>query len=248
MKYVDDTTVAEIVSHYARSDAASAVKFVEGWTKDQHISSTLTSACKEIVIDFKRNKHAFDPIKVAGKELEVVNSAKILGVTLSGILKWNEQIRESIKKANKRLYFLVLLERTGVPPEDIICFYCTTIRAVLEYCSTVFHHALPTYLSEELERVQKRALSIISSEQTDLHSLATYQLESLYDRRVKQCNRLFDTISSPGHKLSALLPPKHVSKYNTRKKDVYNIPKMRTDRFRRSFISAMCECANVQVS
>ena len=32
-----------------------------------------------------------------------------------------------------------------------------------------------------------------------MHSLAMYQLESLYDRHVKQCNRLFDTISSPGH-------------------------------------------------
>ena len=76
----------------------------------------------------------------------------------------------------------------------------------------------------------------------------TYQLESLYDRRVKQCNRLFDSISSPGHRLSALLTPKHVSKYNTRKKDVYNIPRMRTDSFRHSFIPAMCECANAQVS
>ena len=65
-KYVDDTTVAEIVPRDARSDAAGAVKFVEGWTKDQHMLLN-ADKCKEIVIDFKRNKHAFDPIKVAGK-------------------------------------------------------------------------------------------------------------------------------------------------------------------------------------
>ena len=30
---------------------------------------------------------------------------------------------ESIKKANKRLYFLVMLKRAGVPLIDIVAFY-----------------------------------------------------------------------------------------------------------------------------
>ena len=66
-----------------------------------------------------------------------------------------------IKKANKRLYFIVLLKRANVPLSDIVNFYCTVIRPVLEYCAPVFHHALPQYLSDDIERVQKRALSII---------------------------------------------------------------------------------------
>jgi hypothetical protein len=38
------------------------------------------------------------------------------------------------------------------------------MRPVLEYCAPVFHHmhALPVYLCDDLERIQKRALSIIS--------------------------------------------------------------------------------------
>ena len=44
----------------------------------------------------------------------------------------------------------------------IVNFYCTTIRTVLEYRAPVFHHALPAYLNEDIERIQKRALSIIS--------------------------------------------------------------------------------------
>ena len=83
---------------------------------------------------------------VDSKELPVVNSAKILGVTLANNLKWNDIVSESIKKVNKHLYFLVMLKRAGVPLKDIVAFYTTAIRPVLEYCSPVFHHALPKYL------------------------------------------------------------------------------------------------------
>ena len=39
--------------------------------------------------------------------------------------------------------------------------YTTCIRPVLEYACPVFHHSLPQYLSNEMERLQKRALRII---------------------------------------------------------------------------------------
>ena len=56
---------------------------------------------------------------------------------------------------------LVLLKRAGVNPRDIINFYCTFVRPVLEFYSPIFHHALPEYLISDIERVQKRELSII---------------------------------------------------------------------------------------
>ena len=40
-------------------------------------------------------------------------------------------------------------------------FYITCVRSVIDYAAPVFHHALPAYLSQELERVQKRAMRII---------------------------------------------------------------------------------------
>ena len=99
-----------------------------------------------------------------GKSLPVVKKAKILGLVMSSTLQCNDNIRESIKKANKRLHFLVLLKRAGVEVEDVLKFYCTVIRPVLEYCAQAFHHSLPKYLAEELEVIQKRVLKIISPE------------------------------------------------------------------------------------
>ena len=78
--------------------------------------------CKDMNIDFKKNRHAFEPVIIDGKELSVVSFAKILGVTLSSDLTWNDHVNESIRKANKRLYFLVLLKRAAMNPPDIINF------------------------------------------------------------------------------------------------------------------------------
>ena len=60
--------------------------------------------------------NAFDPVFVDGKELSVVSSAKILGVTLSGDLTWNDHVNEAIRKANKRLYFLGSSQESGSEP------------------------------------------------------------------------------------------------------------------------------------
>ena len=153
--------------------------------------------------------------------LETVTSAKTLGVSILNNLKWNNHVELTIKKANKRLYFLVLLRRASVPMIDIIKFYTTTIRLILEYCTQVYHHALPGYLSEDIER---RALSIVSRELSDQDSLDRFSLELLYDRRERLCYRLFQTISDPSHKLSVLLPIRHKEAYCMRRKLFFQMP------------------------
>ena len=117
-------------------------------------------------------------------------------------------ISECIKKANKPLYFIVLLKRANVPLSDIVNFYCTVIRPVLEYCAPVFHHALPQYLSDDIERVQKRALSIICPYASYSECLVRFDLVTLHARRVALCGKLFESITScpdPNLSLSYLL-------------------------------------------
>ena len=60
---------------------------------------------------------------------------------------------EVTKKAAKRLYFLVQLKRARVPQKDLCLSYITCVRFVIHYAAPVFHHELPAYLSQELERV-----------------------------------------------------------------------------------------------
>ena len=58
--------------------------------------------CKELVIDFKKCKHSFEPLLVNDKNLTVVQNAKILGLTISNNLTWNTaHIGEIIKKSKQ---------------------------------------------------------------------------------------------------------------------------------------------------
>ena len=67
--------------------------------------------CKELRISFARNQPELQLIVVNGQELEVVHSAKLLGVAITSGLSWNDHIDKVLKKASKCLYFLVQLKR-----------------------------------------------------------------------------------------------------------------------------------------
>ena len=150
-------------------------------------------------------------------------------------------ISDVIKKANKRMYFLILLKRANVPAHDIICFYLTCIRPVLEYCAPLYHHAQPDYLCKDIERIQKRALSIISPGLSYCDNLSMFNMDSLKGRRIEQCNKFFESIvSNPEHKLHHFLPPKNNCSYNLRRQRQFANPVTHTKRFSSTFLPSMC--------
>jgi len=67
------------------------------------------------------------------------------------------------KKATKRLYFLKVLKRAGLPPHDLLHYYVAVIRPVLEYCSCIWHHNITNKLSLQIEAIQKRAITSSSA-------------------------------------------------------------------------------------
>ena len=113
-----------------------------------------------MVIDFKRGKHRLIPLMLDGKELETVDKAKVLGLTISCNLKWNNHVNESIKKSKQTPILSSPLKESPRFGGDVVNFLCTAIRPVLEYSPQIFHHALPAYLSDDIQRFQRHALSI----------------------------------------------------------------------------------------
>ena len=141
------------------------------------------------------------------------------------------------KKTTTRLYFLKQLKRAKVNPKDMLLFYTTCIRPVLEYACPVFHNALPQYLSNNLERLQKRALRIIYPDLSYAEALVAAGITSLYERRQVLSETLFDQImEDPSHKLHDLLPPRNESTYCTRSRGYFELPICKTHRFRKTFI------------
>ena len=78
-----------------------------------------------------------------------------------------------VTKASKRLHILRDLKRGGIPSSDLILiYYYALIRSVLEYCCIAWHNGLPGYLADSIERVQRRAMNIISPRMSYQESLS----------------------------------------------------------------------------
>ena len=196
------------------------------------------SIAKELRISFVKNEPQFAPIVVDGKELERVTSAKLLGLTISSNLTWNEHISDVIKKASKRLYFLVQLKRSRVPQHDISTFYTAFIRSVLTYAAPAFFYALPKNLKDELVRIEKRAMSIICPGLPYMETIELVNIVPIVDFITGLCSNTFDTIiKDPEHRLNRLIQFSAPSRYALRR---FIVPKCKTDRFGNSFIIRSC--------
>ena len=141
------------------------------------------------------------------------------------------------------MYFIVLLRKAGVPLLHIVNFYCTCVRPLLEYCAPVFHHALPSYLSEDHDRIQKRALNVISPGHSYCDNLARFGLKALQSKRELLCLKLFPSILSD-ERFSNLVPPRQRASYSLRHSRTFTSPRFHTDRYKRSFIPAMSKYTN----
>ena len=239
-KYVDDTTMAECVPKNHTSNIQDAVTDL---TTQSHANKFQLneSKCKELRISFAKCESVFAPIIVNGNPIERVPSVKLLGLNISSDLKWNNHISEIVKKTSTRLYFLRQLKRANIATKELITFYTTCIRPIIEYARPTFHNGLPKYLSDDLERLQKRALRIILPSANYTDALEACNLVSLYDRREVLSTSLFREIcNDSSHKLHHLLPEVNKCRSNLRSKRTFNVPICKTNRLKNSFMYSNC--------
>lgn len=166
-----------------------------------------------------------------------MTSVKLLGLNISNKLKWICHVSEITKKASSRPYFLRQLKLAKIAEKELVNFYTTCIRPITECAWPVFHNGLSKYLSNHLERIQKRALRIIFPSANYAQALEVCSLLSLCDRRETLTTKLFQEIRcNTSHKLYHLLPEQNKSSVNLRNRRKFNVPVCKTDRLRNSFI------------
>ena len=163
-KFADDTTLCGGVPRDGISKLQDMVQQVADRSSNNMFQRN-TTKCKELRINFSKQKSDVGLVIANEQFFELVTSAKILGVTVTDDLKWNAHVNNIVLKASKRLYLLRLLKRADLDVKSLIQFYCTCIRSILEYACQTFHSSLPQYLSDDIERIQKRTLRIIFPDQ-----------------------------------------------------------------------------------
>ena len=149
-------------------------------------------------------------------------------------MNWWEHVTKIVKKAGKRLYMLRLLKRTNANTKALSTVYITVIRPVLEYACQVWHFNIPEYLSDDIERVQKRVLRIILPKLCYADAREFINIPLLKERRETLCERFFLTHEN----LQTIneLPNKSAATYDFRTKCKYNNYFCKTERFRKSFL------------
>ena len=186
-KFADDTTI----SKNERKELQEQVDQLNYWSKENYLQLN-SRKCKELQIDFSRHRRTNDTITVNDQAFDVVHCAKILGVIIRQDLKWNDHVNCITHKASKRL------EKSRCGHEffsAILLYVCTCIRSPLEYACQAFHSNLPVYLSNQIERIQKRALCMFYPEGNYGNALQITGLQSLTDRRDRLFRELFVGIS-----------------------------------------------------
>ncbi len=136
-----------------------------------------------------------------------------------------------IRKANKRLFFLRLLKNAFPNREGLLATYPSLVRPIVEYACPEWHAGLPQNL-QEVETIQRRALTTIYRLVPYEEHLCAGGLVSLKDRRIKIYSDLFNEMCKPDHKLNHLIPkPREFSK-SLRNAPPIDPPKFRTNRYR----------------
>ena len=158
-------------------------------------------------INFLCNSNCLiNPIIIGGNVINSVNTYKILGVIMHNDLKWNSHVHYITKKACKKLYSPRVPRRARVSHSNMLRIYLGSVRPGLEYAVPVWQD-IPAYLSEAIERVQKRAFNIIYPEaESYAHAVQLGNLDRLHDRRVHLCYKYMEKMKSPSHHLHHLLP------------------------------------------
>lgn len=232
IKFVDDLTAMEIVPRNSPSLMKFIVSDIQSFAWDNNMKLN-PDKCKDMTVDFLQyNAIEWQPIVTDGIQIEAVLGFKLLGVYISSDLTWSMHCDYIIKKANKRLYALRKLKKSGVPNTDIVSVYCTIIRPVMEYASVVFAN-LPQILSNDLERVQRRALEIIYPSQSYAEALSLAGIQPLSVRRDAACKKFVGNIKpdNPLYPFIHQQSPNSNHTYSLRSERIDRPIRTRTDRF-----------------
>lgn len=166
VQYADDTSIYrhtkpmafEICSNEINSD----INEIEIWSHDSNLIFNATKT-KSMLFATKQmaRRHDFD-FKIKsndGKLIERVPTFKLLGVTFSEDMTWNNHVKNISAKAYGTFKSLTLLKRY-LPYKLRKQLAETLILSKLDYGNAIINNA-PTYLFNQLQKVQNSAASFV---------------------------------------------------------------------------------------
>ena len=115
-KFADDNTISEVILKDEESTLQETMNQVADWSKENKFQLN-PKKCKELRINFTKQSHSYEPVRINDQCLELVKSAKILGMLITDDLKWNCHIENIVSKGPFTPTFLNRFEINSNPNE-----------------------------------------------------------------------------------------------------------------------------------
>ena len=152
------------------------------------------------------------------EELQEVDQMRILGITITSDLKWQENTDQIVKKAMSRVWVLRRMKQLGVGERVLADVWAKEGRSLLELAVPAWHSSLTLKQSAAIERCQRVAVATISGtgwREYDA-TLARLGLTRLDIRRETLC-RTFATRTVARSRHQDLFPRREGHTHNTRR-------------------------------
>ena len=167
----DNSAVVGCISEGQEGEYRALVdKFVE-WTGQNHLQLNI-SKTREMVIDFRKmRKTAPQPLCTLGKDVEVVEDYKYLGVTINHRLDWRSNTEAVYKKGMSRLYILRKLKSFSVYSKMLEILYQSVVASVLFFAVVCLGSSIGASDTNRLNKLMKKDGSVIGCKQDTLEAV-----------------------------------------------------------------------------
>ena len=218
---------------------------ISDWTHKQKmlLNKKKTS---NMIINFTEKFRFNTRLDIEGEIVNTVEKTKLLGTTITNNLKWEENTKELIKKANARLCLLRKVASFKPLRNDLRLIYIQYVRSILEQSCVVWHSSLTQEDASNIERVQKNSIRIILKHEYISYEQAMEKLslETLEQRRENLCLKFAKKCLKNSHAsdMFELKDDKHMMEL--RKNEKYKVNHANTERYKQSAVPYMQRLLN----
>ncbi|KAI8487949.1 hypothetical protein Bbelb_343970 [Branchiostoma belcheri] len=136
VKYADDLTNSECLMGSLPGLMQTSMTAVQSWATSYSMEANAKKT-KDMVISCRKDPVNPPPLMLNGQPVERVKKFKLLGVTVTRDLTWDEHVKGIISKVQPRIHYLRLARKSGLPSDVLLSIYTSFIRPVMEYGSPV---------------------------------------------------------------------------------------------------------------
>ena len=136
------------------------INHISNWTEKQKMMLNIKKT-NYMVFNFTNNHQFSTRFSINKEHIEEKQNVKLLGTIISSNLKWEENTKLLVKKANARMSLLRAVSRFSPPKSDLKLIYIQYIQSLLEQSCVLWHASLTLEDQDNIERVQKNAFRII---------------------------------------------------------------------------------------